>query len=432
MRIALLLLLVASQALAQGYRQRVRCPGDGGTTPPANAPLLKITNPAVGSSYTFPRKADGGALAAWCATLKLQAQKDWVLTTGSTQGLLALGTSAALEYNSPYTVWLDFYTSANTLQSVFRQNDASGNQFAGFSTLPNPIFRAANHVVSLCYANGTFTMWRDGAKLSQSASGAVIPATINTIRVGDIGAGTFVLEQVPTELCVSGPSSTPTGTDPTTAVTPACGEFTVVSAGPCYGCVTPAAGAAKVLALGDSITSGAQLGYPRTYPNKLNALLGTTYAVTNGGADGYTVAQVRTRYQALYKSGGYQHVAVLAGINDIGRDGATGAATWTAMEGLLDELRSDGAAVKVSKLVGFAGAANPTWWTAAKQTEADAFNASLEAYCTAHAAQVKCVDPGTLSTGSPPAIKAQYDSGDGLHPNQAGVDELAARFAAQF
>jgi hypothetical protein len=310
------------------------------------------------------------------------------------------------------------------------------NQFS--STSATPMLRASGHKVSLCYANGSFSTWRDGTRTMGPTAGNTVPASVNILRVGDLGPSSFQWGQGIQEVCISGPSATPTGTDPVTAVASACGEFTVVDPGPCYGCVTPAAGATKVLVLGNSIEEGAAMGLARPLDGKLNSLLGASWAVTNGGQGGFTISQIKSKYETLYRYVPSTTTlqtwpwVVVGGsvINDIGRDGATAETTWTTAEALFNMLRADGRILVLARPLPFGGSA---WWDSTKQGELDEYLALLDAYCQDHLSStpaVKCVDPvPLLASGSPLTLTQSTDK---IHPTQSESDTYATTIRTAF
>lgn len=415
MRRALLLslLLASGAASAQalqyyGGDRAIGLPGASTVTIDPNLPLMWRFGPQSAGAVTAPTLS-----GAFCISAAVRAQtNDWA--SNDLRGIFQLGSTLG---------------AANTL-TVFRTSDKSGSALTvrvtdGTSTnrnaTVNSTFSKAKHNVAACWIPGTgLFAFVDGAQVASSLGNwAYTPDT--TLRIADLGAGVLSYGTGVEDVCIAGPSGTASAS-PTVAVANACGQFSAPAAQVCAGCVTPDAGATKVLAMGDSITAtGASVFRP--YPNKLNSLLGVGYTVTNGGVSGNTCAQVKTRYESTYRGQGYARAVVLCGINDVGRDGATAAATWATLSALLDEMRSDGLTVVPVTLLPFSGS---IWWSSGRQAELESLNTSILNYCTTNG--LTCVDAyvGMGNGATPAAIATAYDSGDHIHENQPGADKLAA------
>lgn len=291
---------------------------------------------------------------------------------------------------------------------------------------------ATSHVAAFCVA-GTHGYWYvDGVQVATGTVKANLLNLPTTMILGELGSGNFPYGAVnPLDrICIAGPSGT-ASSDPTVAIANTCGQFTntVPALNPfwsCYGClgVAPDLLATPILAVGDSITANG-LGVPRPWPAKLNQLLGHTYTVTSGGVAGNTVAQMKTRYEASWHTPGmFSRCLFLGGINDIIRDGATGAATYATAAALLDEMRTDGCAPVVVKPTP-AGNSLTFGWTSGRQTQYEAYRTSLAGYCVTNS--LTCVETYTdMGDGaSPVQLKSNLDYQDHIHPNQAGMDQLA-------
>jgi lysophospholipase L1-like esterase len=126
-----------------------------------------------------------------------------------------------------------------------------------------------------------------------------------------------------------------------------------------------------------------------------------------------------TRAQGAFASG-TKTLVYLCGVNDLAAD-ANGATTFAAAQVVLDQYRLAGRKVVPVLLTPWALAGA---WTAGRQTQTDAFNAAMQAWCTTNS--ITCVSTASLGTGSPAQLQAGYDSGDGLHLNAAGATALAA------
>lgn len=402
-----LVLFLCLTARADTFGGRFRSSTVLSTVDPS-LPLLWGFGPQSAQAVTAPTLS-----GAFCISVRVRAQtSDWA--NSNIQGGFQLGTTLG---------------AANTL-TVFRQSNNAGGALTvrltdsggvNRNADTNSAFTKALHSVAACYTptGGVFS-FVDGVQVA-SASGSFTFTPSATLRLADLGATVLPYGAGVEDVCIAGPSGTASA-NPTVAVANACGQFTAPASVPCAGCVTPDTGAAKVVALGDSIT---QLGASvfRPYPSKLNALLGVSHDVTNGGVSGNTCAQVRTRYQSTYKGQGFSKAVVLCGINNIGNDGNDGPTTWAALEGLLDEVRTDGLTLAPVLLT---PCASSSFCNTTAERDAVAYvNSRLTLYCTTHG--LACVDTSSMGDGaSPPALLAAYDGGDGLHESQAGADKLAA------
>jgi lysophospholipase L1-like esterase len=168
---------------------------------------------------------------------------------------------------------------------------------------------------------------------------------------------------------------------------------------------------------GDSITFGAAAAPSRPPTVLRNALPGRT--VYNLGIGGSITSACVTRAQGAFASG-TKTLVYLCGVNDLAAD-ANGATTFAAAQVVLDQYRLAGRKVVPVLLTPWALAGA---WTAGRQTQTDAFNAAMQAWCTTNS--ITCVSTASLGTGSPAQLQAGYDSGDGLHLNAAGATALAA------
>jgi lysophospholipase L1-like esterase len=186
----------------------------------------------------------------------------------------------------------------------------------------------------------------------------------------------------------------------------------------------------SVAALGDSITEGHFGDSARiTYPEKLGAALGTGYQVDNHGVVGDTAGGAKFRYDAYIRGRGYRYVVLNIGINDIMTLNQTGAVVYANWEILAEEIRTDGLILIATTVLPFKGNAA---WTAGKQTQLDALNTSILAYCVAHPT-VRCVDgySDLEDPGSPDELLTAY-SHDDLHLTAAGHAELVVLFSPKF
>lgn len=182
-----------------------------------------------------------------------------------------------------------------------------------------------------------------------------------------------------------------------------------------------------IAALGDSTTEGHFGDSARiTYPERLMAALGTGFIVDNHGIVGDIMAGLQARYKGGIKGRGYSTVVLIGGINNIMTLSHTGAATFTTWQAVADEILADGLELVASTAFPFEGSGG---WSAGKQTELDAFNAAILAWCATNAANPKlgCFDGYTAleDPGNADALLPAYEYTDHLHLSAAGNTAVA-------
>ena len=199
--------------------------------------------------------------------------------------------------------------------------------------------------------------------------------------------------------------------------------------------------AGAIVAFGDSITDGAR-STPNTnnrWPDLLAKRLmaqsgGVRMAVLNAGIGGNRVlsegafnaginALARFEQNALGQAG-VTHVIVMEGINDIGQ--ARQNPTPTAEDiiaghkQLIERAHTRGLKIYGATLTPFEGAAYFTQEGEAKRTLVNEWIRTSKAYDA-----VIDFDVATRDPASPTKYLPQYDSGDHLHPNDAGYQAMA-------
>jgi lysophospholipase L1-like esterase len=197
-----------------------------------------------------------------------------------------------------------------------------------------------------------------------------------------------------------------------------------------------------VVALGDSITDGenstpnTNRRYPDQLARRLNARRGPTLSVVNAGIAGNTM--VRTRVvggvtmptaaarldrDALSQTG-VTDVIVLEGINDIG-DGATADEIIDAHQQIIAEAHALDLEIYGATLTPFGGstAFGGQYGTPEGETQRQAVNRWIRTSGVYDG--VFDFDRALADTQDPTRLRPFYDSGDHLHPNDAGLAALA-------
>ncbi len=199
-----------------------------------------------------------------------------------------------------------------------------------------------------------------------------------------------------------------------------------------------------VVALGDSITDGDQATvdadqrYPDHLARRLAALPGATLAVSNAGIGGNEL--LRDRVPELFgvsalgrlprdvlTQAGVRSVILMEGINDIGAEGATADQLVQAQQLVIAQARARGLHVYGATLVPFGGSNGRyggDYGTAAGERERQALNRWIRTSGAFDA--VFDMDAALRDPADPTRLRRAFDSGDHLHPSDAGYRAMAA------
>lgn len=210
--------------------------------------------------------------------------------------------------------------------------------------------------------------------------------------------------------------------------------------------VEAAASARSVVVLGDSITdgAGASLDRDQRWTDHLAARLAPQgLAVANAGisgarllSDGMGEAAGRRFQRDVLDLPGVGAVIVLLGINDISWPGTafaraqprpTLAELQAGYRRLVERAHDRGLRILAATLPPFAGALPGTALDDYYQADKDALRQQLNAWLRAHAPfdAVIDLDAALRDPANPSRMAAAYDSGDHLHPGDAGNRAMA-------
>jgi lysophospholipase L1-like esterase len=197
--------------------------------------------------------------------------------------------------------------------------------------------------------------------------------------------------------------------------------------------------AGAVVAFGDSITDGARSTadtnnrWPDQLARRLSASNLAKLAVLNAGIGGNRLltdgvyssgvnALARFEHQALEQTG-VTHVIVLEGINDIGyalHDAAPGGAELIAAHRqMIERAHTRGLKIFGATLTPFEGSARFSVEGEAKREALNEWIRTSKVYDG-----VVDFDVATRDPNQPKRFKAEFDSGDHLHPNDAGYTAM--------
>lgn len=195
--------------------------------------------------------------------------------------------------------------------------------------------------------------------------------------------------------------------------------------------------AGSVVALGDSITDtanttgNANLRWPDDLSRRLNALPGRTLSVVNAGLGGnrllaprdgqpyYGVPALARLDRDAFTQAGVRSVILLEGVNDIGF-GATASEIISADQQIAAQAHARGLRIFGATITPFGGSIVDS--PAGEQTRIDVNNWIM----TSHAFDgVIDFAAAVADPANPNALLPAYDSGDHLHPNDAGCQAMA-------
>ena len=198
-----------------------------------------------------------------------------------------------------------------------------------------------------------------------------------------------------------------------------------------------------VVALGDSITDGAESTqnadhrYPNFLARRLNARTGPTLSVVNAGLSGDEV--LIAREPALFGPGAVARLPrdviaqpkvrtaiFLEGINDIGAEGATARQLIAAHRQVIAQLHAQGIRVMGATLTPFGGS-NPRFGGEYGTARGDRERRILNHWIRTSGEYDAVVDFDrvTRDPAHPENMRADYDSGDHLHPGDVGYEAMA-------
>ncbi|OJH39031.1 G-D-S-L family lipolytic protein [Cystobacter ferrugineus] len=198
-----------------------------------------------------------------------------------------------------------------------------------------------------------------------------------------------------------------------------------------------------IVAFGDSITDGAEstVDAVNRYPDFLARRVAADpalegFSVVNQGIGGNRVLNdvlgprgVDRFQRDVLGTTGVTHAIILLGINDIGFGGFVPEQAVTAdemiagLQTMVDQAKARNVEVFLGTLLPFKGAAAPYY-----SQEAEAKRQAVNAWIRANTARAKGIidfEAAMRDPADPLQIRPEYDSGDHLHPNDAGYEAMA-------
>jgi hypothetical protein len=165
--------------------------------------------------------------------------------------------------------------------------------------------------------------------------------------------------------------------------------------------------------LGDSFANQGE------YQDRINNRSFIT-ADKTGGVDSETLTQIKARSAAYVNGKSFVYVIVNGGVNDLRL--ATSDISPTMLSDLQDivaDIEAEGMIPIVTTIPPWKDSAN---WTSARQTYTDNYNGLVLDYAAANNYTVH--DLKNILSDDGLTLKASFDSGDKLHPNTAGWNEM--------
>jgi lysophospholipase L1-like esterase len=213
--------------------------------------------------------------------------------------------------------------------------------------------------------------------------------------------------------------------------------------------VEASAKAGTVVAFGDSITDGARSTpdtnrrWPNDFATRLLARKGRPLGVVDAGIGGNRIlhdAQANIRFgvnavarfdRDVLGQPGVKYVVVMEGINDLGHAGSSAPASETvttdeliaAMQQLILRAHEHGVKIFGATLTPFEGTIFAGYYSDEKETKRKALNEWIR---TSHAFDgVIDFERAVRDPDHPTRVLPAYDSGDHLHPSDAGYKAMA-------
>jgi lysophospholipase L1-like esterase len=175
----------------------------------------------------------------------------------------------------------------------------------------------------------------------------------------------------------------------------------------------------RLLIMGDSIANGGQFAFIHWGVLLQSARAGQKFGVHNAAVPGYTCAQALAQFQTSYDTAGYTHLLLLVGTNDLAA-GTSAATIQATLATFISAAQAAGLDVTICTIL--PRSTGPSY-SGDLQTRLETVNAWIMAL-----EGVTAVDLYTLGgePGTPTQLKATWDTGDGLHPNNTGHAAMAA------
>ncbi len=207
-----------------------------------------------------------------------------------------------------------------------------------------------------------------------------------------------------------------------------------VSPAPSTGKFVPVTGSAQFASarrvgfLGDSITYGVGAAAGQNWTQQLTKIIGSANvsadSQVNAGVPGNTSGNMLARYGTAIRGSGVKFLYLLAGTNDIAQ--GVPLATFAAnMQAIYQMTQQDG----IKLIVGTIPPMGTAFVTSAFRLAIEQFNLWLTIWASANNIPLAQVWDSLASSGGTDYLSG-YDSGDGIHPNTLGHQQIAQAYVA--
>jgi len=184
----------------------------------------------------------------------------------------------------------------------------------------------------------------------------------------------------------------------------------------------PITGYSHMIAIGDSFANDVY-DWPQVLPEYLPAAVNGY-----GWSGGKLTNEIASLWKSEIATGrGWTGAVIQGGVNDLSSQTAT--AMMNAVDTMVRQGKSAG--IHDYAMVNISPFGASATWTAWKQNTARRYNEMLENYCLEHGFAYVDIYSPLDDAATPGTMTAAYDSGDGLHPNQAGMALIAQTIARE-
>ena len=172
-----------------------------------------------------------------------------------------------------------------------------------------------------------------------------------------------------------------------------------------------------IMAVGDSFANESD-----EWPSKLEIITAGVVRGDGFSGVGFTgVGGIQENFSALLAVGDYTCAVVQGGVNDV-----NAGVSLSAMQTAVNDMKSQCDAKPCKMImVNIAPWANNASWNATKQTDTEAYNNWLTGWCRDNNVGLADIYANLGDSANSQALASEYDSGDGLHPNEAGSEFIA-------
>jgi acyl-CoA thioesterase I len=169
------------------------------------------------------------------------------------------------------------------------------------------------------------------------------------------------------------------------------------------------------VAFGDSITYG--YGGTISYPQYLAGLMPST-TIINKGIKGDSTGGMLRQFQADVIASAPQYVIILGGLNDFNQN-TTFDTTTANLQSMYTQALENGIKPVLCTILPVSG------FPTSQKSNIGKLNGWISGYASSHGLPLADLYGAMQDPAKPGNLNPSYDSGDGLHPNNAGYERIA-------